>query len=61
MDHSKRGWLLAWRDICSSLDERTVIASAIPLVAVGHSMPLVFSDHPQKMALLGASLSSFRA
>ena len=28
-------WFLGWRDICRSTDERTLIASAVPRVAVG--------------------------
>ncbi|GGE43136.1 hypothetical protein GCM10011367_17260 [Marinicauda pacifica] len=33
-------WLMGWRDICRSTDERTVIASVLPLLGVGHTMPL---------------------
>lgn len=29
------GWLMGWRDICRSTDERTVIAGVIPRVGVG--------------------------
>lgn len=36
-----RSWLMGWRNVCRATDERTVIASAIPISAVGHSMPLV--------------------
>ena len=36
-----RGWLFGWRDICRSTDERTVIASTIPRVGVGHTIPLL--------------------
>ncbi len=39
-----RGWLMGWRDICRATDERTVIYSFCPLVAVGHTMPLMFAD-----------------
>ena len=48
-------WLMGWRDICRSTDERTVIASVTPLVGVGHTMPLFFtkSRGPQMAALLG--------
>lgn len=35
-------WFLGWRDICRSTDERTLIASAVPRVAVGHTVPLAF-------------------
>ncbi|HVI88105.1 MAG TPA: N-6 DNA methylase [Dongiaceae bacterium] len=33
-------WLMGWRDITNATNERTVIASVVPLVAVGHTMPL---------------------
>ena len=35
-----RGWLMGWRDICRSTDERTVIAGLVPKVGVGNKMPL---------------------
>ena len=35
------GWLLGWRDICRNTDTRTVIASLMPRVGVGHTFPLV--------------------
>lgn len=35
-------WFLGWRDICRSTDERTLIASALPRVAVGNNCPLFF-------------------
>jgi hypothetical protein len=37
-------WLLGWRDICRSTDERTVIADVIPRVGVGHKFLLMHSD-----------------
>ncbi|MDM7323466.1 MAG: N-6 DNA methylase [Thermus sp.] len=36
-----RGWLLGWRDIARSTDERTVIATVIPRVGVGNKYPLI--------------------
>ncbi|MBF0415715.1 MAG: hypothetical protein HQL79_08115 [Magnetococcales bacterium] len=39
-----RGWLMGWRDICRSTDERTVIAGVIPRVGVGHPFPLFFTE-----------------
>jgi hypothetical protein len=36
-----RPWLLGWRDIARSTDERTVIASLIPRVGVGHKFLLL--------------------
>ena len=41
-DKWNRQWLLGWRDICRSTDERTVIASVLPRVGVGHTSPLMF-------------------
>ncbi|MES2434124.1 MAG: N-6 DNA methylase [Pseudomonadota bacterium] len=36
------GWLLGWRDITNATNERTVIFSVVPRVAVGHTSPLLF-------------------
>jgi hypothetical protein len=56
----QRGWLLGWRDICRSTDQRTVIAALIPRVAVGHTTPLAFpSVEPRAAACLYACLCSF--
>jgi Eco57I restriction-modification methylase len=52
-----RGWLFGWRDICRSTDERTIISSAIPRMAVGDKYLLAFTD--RGMARLQANLSSF--
>jgi hypothetical protein len=54
-------WLMGWRDICRSTDERTVIASVVPRVAVGHKMPLLFcknSPSTYRSAALYANLNS---
>ncbi|WP_196240039.1 hypothetical protein [Candidatus Methylobacter oryzae] len=50
-----RGWLLGFRDICRATDERTVIASVLPKLGVGHTMPLftVNSITRKTAALLG--------
>ncbi len=50
-----REWLLGWRDICRSTDERTVIASVVPRVGVGDKFLLMFLGHPTTAvaALLG--------
>jgi hypothetical protein len=53
-DHN---WLLGWRDICRSSDERTVISSVIPRVAVGDKYLLAFTK--KGSYLLQANLSSF--
>jgi hypothetical protein len=52
-----RNWLLGWRDICRSSDERTVISAAIPKVAVGDKYLLAFTS--KGAYLLQANLSSF--
>jgi Eco57I restriction-modification methylase len=51
------GWFLGWRDIARSTDERTLIAAAIPRVAVGDKYLLI--SPPQKGAMLQANLSAF--
>lgn len=39
----KPQWLMGWRDITNATNERTVIFSLIPVTAVGHTCPLIFS------------------
>lgn len=52
-------WLLGWRDICRSTDERTVISTVIPAVGVGNKYPLILSDRPiREIVALQANLSS---
>lgn len=61
MDRRSPRWLMGWRDIVRSTDERTVIASVVPRVGVGNKIPLLFPaphfDAAQAAALLG-NLSS---
>ena len=53
-------WLLGFRDITNSTNERTMIAGALPLVAVGNKEPLIFSSmRPGLVAMLPAILNSF--
>jgi hypothetical protein len=55
-----RGWLLGWRDICRSTDERTLIAAVIPRVAVGHTNPvLLIGSGVHQAGALHANLSAF--
>ena len=56
----ERGWLMGWRDICRSTDERTVIASVAPRVATGDTLLLIFPDpkHGSKAACLLADQCS---
>jgi hypothetical protein len=46
-------WLLGLRDITSPTNERTVIASALPLSGVGNNLPLVLVERAEAPALLG--------
>lgn len=36
-------WLMGWRDICRSTDERTVIFAVFPMNGVGNTMPIFYS------------------
>ncbi|WON72911.1 Eco57I restriction-modification methylase domain-containing protein [Nitrosospira sp. Is2] len=53
--HWDRNWLMGWRDITNATNERTVIASVVPRVGVGHTMPLLMTtrEPAQVAALLG--------
>ncbi|MEM1880276.1 MAG: hypothetical protein QXE28_04990, partial [Desulfurococcaceae archaeon] len=39
-----RGWLLGFRNVTNTTNERTTIFSLMPRTGVGHSMPLLFSN-----------------
>jgi hypothetical protein len=54
-------WLLGWRDITNVTNERTLIASVLPRVAVGHTFPLAFCPgiHPATMCGLLAAFNCF--
>lgn len=58
----RRGWLLGWRDVTDArASARTVIASVLPRVGVGHTVPLMFpsgANVPTTAALLG-NLTSY--
>jgi hypothetical protein len=52
-------WLLGWRDITNSTNERTVIASALPRAGVGHTSPLMFTHQgATQVACLQANLTA---
>jgi hypothetical protein len=54
-----RGWLMGWRDICRSSDERTLISGIIPAVGCGDKFLLLFVDStPRLAAALYGSLNS---
>lgn len=42
LDRRSPRWLMGWRDICRSTDERTVIASVVPRSGVGDTLLLMF-------------------
>jgi hypothetical protein len=56
-----RDWLLGWRDVTNAVNERTVIASVLPRVGVGHTLPLMLlsSSDATKVAELLANLVAF--
>jgi hypothetical protein len=54
-------WLIAFRDITNSTNERTAIFTFIPAVASGHNAPVLYmrdADHPKQQACMVANLSS---
>lgn len=40
----RRSWAIGFRDIARATDARTMIASAVPSVAAGNTLPLIFPD-----------------
>ncbi|MBW2121253.1 MAG: N-6 DNA methylase, partial [Deltaproteobacteria bacterium] len=55
-----RGWLLGWRDITNTTNERTVIASLIPRVGVGNNLPITpFNVANIDSSCLLANISAF--
>jgi hypothetical protein len=53
-------WLMGWRDITNSTNERTVIASVLPIMATGDTLLLMFPNpkHGKKLAGLLADQCS---
>ncbi|MEV6000359.1 DNA methyltransferase [Streptomyces griseomycini] len=52
-------WLIGWRDICRTTDERTAIPAFLPKTAVGHTYPLMLPRvAPSLVAALIAVQSS---
>lgn len=60
MDRRSPRWLMGWRDICRSTDERTVIASVVPRRGAGDTLLLMFPDpkHGARRACLVADQCS---
>lgn len=57
----QRDWLMGWRDICRATDERTVIASVVPLSGVGNQMPLMLFPEAVFGKNMGALLGNLSA
>ncbi|MCE2471345.1 MAG: restriction endonuclease [Anaerolineae bacterium] len=57
LEHWDRGWLLGFRDVTNTTNERTGIFSVIPISAVGHAMPLMYVAEADN--LIPAILSGF--
>jgi N-6 DNA Methylase len=53
-----RNWLLGWRDIARNVDERTMIASAIPRAGVGDKFLLMLPGRVAAPGCLQANLSA---
>ena len=52
-------WLMGWRDICRATDERTVIASVLPLAGTDFTLRVSIAEMPAKdAALLIANLNA---
>ena len=61
-----REWLLGWRDVTSAVSRRTLIVAATPLVAAGHTLPLMFASNeidriPQLLACLNSYVADYVA
>lgn len=60
-DRWDREWLLGWRDVMTTVNERSMIPCLIPRVAVGHKMPLLLPSNlsAPAIACLNANLGAF--
>lgn len=56
----KKNWLLSFKDVTASTNERTVIQTIIPLYGVGHTAPIIFSSTSSRnVTFLLSNLCSF--
>ncbi len=55
-DRGRQPWLLGFRNITNTTNERTIIIGTVPLSGVGNSMPLLLGD--PRPWLLAATMSS---
>ena len=54
-------WLMGWRDICRSTDERTVVGGLLPRMGIGNNLPIwhpIYEIGAKSVAALVALLSS---
>ena len=53
LDAKSPRWLMGWRDIARSTDERTVIAAVVPVAATGDTLLLMFPNVTETRRLSG--------
>jgi len=56
--HWRSHWLLSFKDVTATTNERTAIFSVIPLVGVGHTLPIAMIQRPELVPLLLANLNA---
>ncbi|MHB1953451.1 MAG: Eco57I restriction-modification methylase domain-containing protein, partial [Sulfobacillus sp.] len=54
-------WLVGFRDVSSAVNERTAIATVVPAVGVGHTLPLIMPDRPLSPLLIACLLANFNS
>ncbi|MBJ6642705.1 Eco57I restriction-modification methylase domain-containing protein [Streptomyces sp. BSE7-9] len=54
----RQEWVLTWRNIAKVANERTMISSIIPAVAIGHSSPILLTREPRHAGLLSGIFGS---
>ncbi|MHB1534417.1 MAG: Eco57I restriction-modification methylase domain-containing protein [Acidimicrobiales bacterium] len=57
-ERSKHEWLLGFRNITNTTNERTLICAAFPMSGVGNSMPLLLADRSPHLLAVTASSSA---
>ena len=58
MDRRSPRWLMGWRGIARTTDERSVIPSLIPRSGIGNSIHIVLPSHQHSAALVACLLAS---
>jgi hypothetical protein len=56
--HWQNRWLLTFKDVTATTNERTAIFSAIPLVGVGHTSPIIMIQRPELVPPFLANLNA---